>query len=409
MEDQILNEYDKQLNNQNNNKNNVAVNYNQYANLANDYAKQAYEAQKQAIQLGVDKTASDIEYQKELAKQDELKEAKSAYTDYAKQINPYGVESEAIAKMGLAGSGYQESSKINMNNTYQNRVSQAVDTTRRLFADYNNKMNEAKANANIQMAQALQQQYQNQIENLWRDFELQYQMNRDQKEDDRYERQWQYQLSRDEANDNRYEKEWQHQLDREKVNDDRYNQEWQYQMNRDAVSDNRYNQEWMHQLDREKVSDDRYNQEWEYQKQRDEIADNRYLTEWERQLALDRLDEEWRQKQFDYQASRDSIADSQWQAEYNLQKKKLASSGSGSSSKSSNTVNNTVSLNDNTSQPVNKYTLANNALSSAEAISNVTSLRSMSDSDFQTYIYNAYKNNQITKEEAEQLIKLRGV
>ena len=40
MEDQILNEYDKQQSNKNNNNNNLAVNYNQYANFANDYAKQ---------------------------------------------------------------------------------------------------------------------------------------------------------------------------------------------------------------------------------------------------------------------------------------------------------------------------------------------------------------------------------
>lgn len=309
-----------------------------YAKQANDLAQKAYDEQQKAIQLGVDKVVSDINYQKDVAKEDELKEAKSAYADYAKQINPYGVEKEAIVGMGLNGSGYQESSKVNMNNTYQNRVSKAVDTTRRLFADYNNQINQAKMEGNIQMAKALADQYQFQIENLWRGFDLQYKQ------------------------------------DRDAINDKRYEQEWAYQQSRDAVSDNRYNQE------------------WEYQKKRDEIQDSRYLNEWERQLALDRLDEE------------------HWQKEYALQQKKTSAS-SGSGSRGTQVLNsgeiNLLQQSNNSTQSSNPFVAAWDTIS--KDISAASAIRNMSTDQFKSYLSNAYKNNQISKDEVDKLLKIRGV
>ncbi len=108
---------------------------------------------------------------------------------------------------------------------------------------------------------------------------------------------------------------------------------------------------------------------YEYQKARDQIADNRYLTEWERQKQLDALDQEWKQKEFEYQKERDRVADSQWQQEYQLSKKKVASSSSSGrrrSSSSSSTGNYT--LNSGNSQGNNKPTSANDLLENMKIV-----------------------------------------
>lgn len=81
-----------------------------------------------------------------------------------KQINQYGGSMETLASQGLANTGYSESSKIAMYNTYQNRVSTAKSALTKANTEYDNQISQALLNNNVALAEIalnkLQQSYQ---------------------------------------------------------------------------------------------------------------------------------------------------------------------------------------------------------------------------------------------------------
>lgn len=89
-------------------------------------------------------TLEKIEQQKQQAEKDYKKEQTGAYVDYQKQINQYGTNAEKMASNGLSNSGYSESSKVSMYNTYQNRVSNARESFNNIIQNYNNNMKDAQ-------------------------------------------------------------------------------------------------------------------------------------------------------------------------------------------------------------------------------------------------------------------------
>lgn len=85
-----------------------------------------------------------IEQQKAQAKADYTKEQSGAYVDYKKQSNEYGVNAEQQAAMGMANTGYSESSQVSLYNTYQNRVATARQSYDQAILNYNNAITEAR-------------------------------------------------------------------------------------------------------------------------------------------------------------------------------------------------------------------------------------------------------------------------
>lgn len=100
--------------------------------------------QAAAVNRDTEFTINKIEQQKDKADKDYLKEQKGAYADYQKMIDPYGVEAEKVAAMGMANTGYAESLKVSMYNTYQNRVMVAREAHLQIMTDYDNAMTEAR-------------------------------------------------------------------------------------------------------------------------------------------------------------------------------------------------------------------------------------------------------------------------
>jgi len=72
------------------------------------------------------------------------KEATAAYTDYQKQVNPYGVQAEAMADRGLTESGYSESLRDSMYKDYQSRVAAAREGYEQALREYETALREAK-------------------------------------------------------------------------------------------------------------------------------------------------------------------------------------------------------------------------------------------------------------------------
>jgi hypothetical protein len=100
-------------------------------NAVNDYEKTQIDLQNKQTDFAID----EIEREREYAKKDYLKEQSGAYVDWQKQSNPYGANAEKQAAVGLAGSGYSESSQVAMYNQYQQRVATAREVYMR--ADQN--------------------------------------------------------------------------------------------------------------------------------------------------------------------------------------------------------------------------------------------------------------------------------
>ena len=106
------------------------------------YDKQS-EQQKDIINTGTEQTINELEKKKQETEEDVNKTNKALYTDYQKQINPYGANAENLAEQGLSNSGLAETTKLGYYNSYQNARTEA-----------RNNANKIKANFDAQIAKA---------------------------------------------------------------------------------------------------------------------------------------------------------------------------------------------------------------------------------------------------------------
>lgn len=137
-------------------------------NTSNNILNNMYNTDAESQRSQLNQVISD--YERERQKQDEgfNKEAQSAYIDYAKSINPYSTQNSNMNRIGLGGSGYNESSLINANNTYQNRYTNTKNNYENIFADINNNVNKAKEQSNVKLAELAKTYQDRMLENLWR-------------------------------------------------------------------------------------------------------------------------------------------------------------------------------------------------------------------------------------------------
>lgn len=120
--------------------------------------------QSQLQQEQTDFTVNQINQQKEQAQKDYQKEQSGAYVDWQKQSNAYGANAEALAAQGLAGSGYSESSRVSMYNTYQNRVATARESYNKAVLNYDNSIKEAQLQNSVALAEIAYNTLQKQLE-----------------------------------------------------------------------------------------------------------------------------------------------------------------------------------------------------------------------------------------------------
>lgn len=138
----------------------------QQANIDN-WAKQQTELQQAQTAHAIDK----INQQKEQSAKDYTKEQKGAYTDYMKQSNDYGANAEMLARQGLQNSGYQESSKVNMWNAYQNRYASARESYKKAVLEYDNMIKDAELSNNETLANIAQEKLQKSLDIALQGFE----------------------------------------------------------------------------------------------------------------------------------------------------------------------------------------------------------------------------------------------
>ena len=102
--------------------------------------------------------------QKQKAEQAYTQEKSAAYTDYQKQVDPYGVQAEQLASSGLSNSGYAESLKTQAYVALQNRQAVAHQSYQDALVSYNNAFAEAKMQNDSQRAALAFQTFQMQLE-----------------------------------------------------------------------------------------------------------------------------------------------------------------------------------------------------------------------------------------------------
>ena len=153
---QVLNDY---INNYNNQMATLDTLNEQQNNIADQYKAN----QEQVLKNNYESNTNTIEQNRKETQENINKEKKDSYIDYMKQINQYGGASEQLASQGLATTGFAESSKVAMYNTYQNRVSAANTALTKANVEYDRQMQEAKNNYDVGLAQlaldTMQQKY----------------------------------------------------------------------------------------------------------------------------------------------------------------------------------------------------------------------------------------------------------
>ena len=296
--------------------------------------------------------------QKEDIDRETVQQNRAIYQDYKKNGNPFGQQAENLASQGLGNSGYAETTQARMYNTYQNNITSTLNTARQLKADVDFAINEAIKTGDITKGENALKIYAQRMQLASEEFDL-----RNNREQILYQR--------------------------------------QYQRDRDAIEDKR----WQTEFDYNKSVDDR---NYKYQLSRDKIEDK-------------------------YRKDRDKVSDSQWQKEYELSKKSLAtsssrrSSGSGSrrTYKTQNKNNNgdQIKTDDNLSKSAQNVMnnvedlikgVAKEGMTVGSVIANLKkgnlsgALKTVKNTATNS-VYNAWKNNIITDEEADAITKKLGL
>ena len=134
--------YDNLINERNNFTNQQQQLVDQWENTQKDIANQNLQYQKDLIEQQRNKTEK--EYQNE---------AKASYIDYQKEVDKYGVSRENVTANGLSNSGYAESSKVDMYNTYQNRLGTARKSMQDAGIEFDNAIRQAQLSNDETLAQ----------------------------------------------------------------------------------------------------------------------------------------------------------------------------------------------------------------------------------------------------------------
>lgn len=147
--------------------------YSDNLNQQNKLLEEQSKIQTDQVDANTNQVLNRINQNKDYAEQDYQKQARGAYQDYQKMVNPYGVQAENAYAQGLGKAGYAETSKLNAYNTYQNRYASARNDAQRAKTEFDNEIAEALLSGNKDKAQIALNKLQQQMTNMWNNLNLQ--------------------------------------------------------------------------------------------------------------------------------------------------------------------------------------------------------------------------------------------
>ena len=122
-------------------------------NQQNEYLAQEEQIQNENLDKQLNYQTGLIEQQKQEAAQNKKVEENKALNDYQSYINPYGIQNERLYGAGLGTTGVSETSKLGAYTTYQNRVATGAAAYQKAIQGYDNDINQAILNNDVQKAQ----------------------------------------------------------------------------------------------------------------------------------------------------------------------------------------------------------------------------------------------------------------
>ena len=221
----------------------------------NDLLNQQQQLQQDLVNQQTQQSIDKLEYDKSKIDKEVQKQNRGLYTNYQKMANNYGVQAEQQAQMGLANSGYAETSKINLFNSYQKNITDTLNNANQLKADFDFQINQARQTGNITLAQNQLALYQQRMQLLTQEYDMKKQ-----------QEQFEYQKQRNQVQDNQWQQSFDYQKSRDTVSDKQWQQSFDYQRGRDAVSDSQWQQSFDYQKSRDAVADSQWQKQYELSK-----------------------------------------------------------------------------------------------------------------------------------------------
>lgn len=246
---QVENEKQAELDKYNQTYDRLIDERNQFTNQQQGLVNQWEDTQRQIANDNLNHQIDLYNQQKDKAERDYQKEAKASYIDYQKEVDKYGVSRENVVQNGLSNSGYAESSKVDMYNTYQNRIATARESLNNIKLEFDNAIKEAQLQNNATLAEnaltALQQKLSIALEGF--DYKTDQENNR---------------LNWNNTINNNY-------YDRYKDVESQINYE-----NQQAEAIRQFNEQLAFQKEQQRQAQERWEKEMEYQRQQDAIANS---------------------------------------------------------------------------------------------------------------------------------------
>lgn len=202
-------------------------------NQTNQLYDQQMEQQRKIADISTQQAIDELQRNKQEAEEQAEKTNRALYTDYQKQINPYGVNAEDLAEQGLGKSGLAETTRASYYNTYQNARTEAQNNANKIKADFDAKMVQARQNGDLQMAQAALNMYQQRVNDMYNLYNLKF--NQDQ---------FAYQKEQDTLSQSNWEKEYQQALQQAQWQQQFNQAQFDYQKERDRVADEQWQKEY---------------------------------------------------------------------------------------------------------------------------------------------------------------------
>lgn len=244
---QVEQDRQNELNKYNQTYDNLIAERDKFTQQQQDYVDNWKTTQEQIANDNLQHQVDLYNQQKEKAEKEYQKEAKASYIDYQKEVDKYGVSRENVVANGLSNSGYAESSKVDMYNTYQNRIATARESMNNIKLEFDNAIKEAQLSNNATLAELALQQMKQKLDIAlegfnYKDTQTQNKLN------------WEYNI-----NNNYY--------DRYKDVESQINYE-----NEQAEAIRQYNEQMAYQKEQAALQQQRWEQEMAYQREQDAIA-----------------------------------------------------------------------------------------------------------------------------------------
>lgn len=199
----------------------------------NSLLEQQETKQQEMIDNQTQLNINELERNKNKLDKETVKTNQGLYTEYKKQSNQFGASAEQLARQGLGNSGYAETTETSLFNTYQKNVTETLNNSRDLKADFDFQISQTMKQADVQKANASLEIYAQRLQLATQLF--QFRKDREQ---------FLYSQDRDRISDEQWQKTFDEQMRQNELENEWKQRTFDYQQERDAVGDSQWERQY---------------------------------------------------------------------------------------------------------------------------------------------------------------------